>query len=99
MSERSYSGLTSEQVQQIFDSLAPAGWRPTQIRGYAWGNESRFDVIWEDKEGPAWVMYHDMTQATYSAHNQDLTFGGYHLVLESTWSVNGEPRFWAMWEQ
>jgi hypothetical protein len=99
MSQKSYTGLTSGQFQQVFDTLVPAGWRPIQIQGHAQGGESRFDVIWELKGGPDFVMHHDMTAAQYSAHNQDLTFGGYHITLESSWAVNGEARFWAMWEK
>jgi hypothetical protein len=99
MSQQSFSGLSAAEFQQNFDSFAPAGWRPIQIQGFGQGNESRFNVIWEQRDGPEWVMHHDMTQADFGARNQDLSFGGFHIVLESTWAVNGQPRFWAMWEK
>jgi hypothetical protein len=99
MNEQSYSGLTSVQFQEVFNNLASAGWRPIQIQGYAQGNESRFNVIWAQMNGPEWVMHHDMTAAQFNQHNQDLSFGGYHIVLESMWNVNGQPRYWVMWQK
>jgi urease beta subunit len=75
------------------------GYRLTLVSGYSVGGEDRYAAIWEQVSGPAWVARHGMTSAGYQREFDRLVGQGYRLTLVSGYSVGGEDRYAAIWEQ
>jgi CubicO group peptidase (beta-lactamase class C family) len=92
-------GLTSAQYQAEFNRFASQGFRPVDVSGYEVGGQSRFAAIWAKTGGPAWTARHDLNSAQYQAAFNDLTRQGYRLVRVSGYSVQGQSRYAAIWEQ
>jgi hypothetical protein len=92
-------GLTSAEYQQDFGQLAGDGYRLVCVSGYAIGNDSRYAAIWERRGGPAWEARHDLTAARYQETFDHLARRGYQLKCVSAYTLQGIPRFAAVWEQ
>jgi len=70
-----------------------------QVSGYSVNGEERFAAIWEQVEGSSWQAHHGLNSAQYQQAFDQLLAEGYRLVQVSGYSVNGEERFAAIWEQ
>jgi CubicO group peptidase (beta-lactamase class C family) len=92
-------GLTSSQYQAEFTRLVNLGYRPVEVSGYEVGGQSRFAAVWVKTGGPALQARHDLTSAQYQATFNDLVRQGYRLVRVSGYSVQGQPRYAAIWVQ
>jgi hypothetical protein len=97
--ERGYWEQTTDAFQKTFDELHPQGWRLKRIKGYAKNGVSRYDSVWH-KPAPAPRFYcqHDLDSKGYDAQAARMKAADYTEVLKSTWKINGEDRFWAVWE-
>jgi hypothetical protein len=58
-----------------------------------------YAAIWEQREGPAWQARHGITAAQYQQIFNDLGAQGYRLIQISGYTVRGQDRFAAIWEQ
>src|ERR1051326_4888911 len=92
-------GLTAAQYQATFDDMLRRGYRLIDVSGYAVGAEERYAAIWEQSPGPAWSARHGLSADQYQAAFDDHARQGYRPVRVSSWSLNGQPRFAAIWEQ
>jgi len=92
-------GLTSAQYQQEFDRLASQGYRPVDVSGYTVAGQDHYAAIWEQRPSPAWQARHGLTSAQYQQEFDRLMGQGYRLVDVSGYSVNGQDRYAAIWEQ
>lgn len=92
-------GLTSAQYQAEFDRLGRLGYRPAEVCGYELGGRSRFAAVWVKTGGPALQARHDLTSVQYQATFNDLARHGYRLARVSGYSVQGQPRYAALWVQ
>jgi CubicO group peptidase (beta-lactamase class C family) len=92
-------GMTSSQYQSEFNNLTSQGYRLTYVSGYTVNDQERFAAIWEQKAGPAWVTHHGMTSAQYQSLFDQYTGQGYRLTLVNGYTVNGQDRYVAIWEQ
>jgi len=92
-------GMTSSQYQSEFNNLTSQGYRLVYVSGYTDNNQERFAAIWEQKPGPAWVAHHGMTSAQYQSAFNQYTGQGYRLTLVNGYTVNGQDRYVAIWEQ
>ncbi|MEH2072309.1 MAG: hypothetical protein V7K47_29860 [Nostoc sp.] len=91
-------GLTSSQYQSTFDQLVGQGYRLVHVSGYAVNGQDRYAAIWEKSDGPAWVARHGLTSSQYQATFDQLVSQGYKLVDVSGYSVNGQARYAAIWQ-
>src|SRR5215831_649745 len=92
-------GLKSAQYQQAFDQLLNEGYRLVHVSGYNINGEDRYAAIWEQRDGPAWQARHGLNSAQYQQAFDQLFGDGYRLVRVSGYSINGEERYAAIWEQ
>lgn len=92
-------GLTGEQLQATFDDLNKQGYRQVCISGYAAGSEARYAGVWVKDGGPAYVARAGLTAAEYQAFVTGLAGQGFRPRSLSAFSVNGEERFAAVFEQ
>jgi len=92
-------GMTSANYQDEFNKQLQAGYRLTHVSGYSVNGSERYAAIWEKSSGSPWAARHGMDAATYQAEFNRLNASGYRLVLVSAFTVNGQDRFAAIWEQ
>ncbi len=97
--QTAYTEQTVEGFQKTFDQLVPKGWRLKRIKGYEKDGASRLDSVWyKPAVTTTFWCNHNMDRAGYEVQSAKLTKSGYTEVLKSTWKLNGEDRFWAVWE-
>jgi len=92
-------GLSSSEYQNEFETHVDNGYRLVHVSGHGVDGEARYAAIWEKTGGPAWVARHDMSASAYQRAFDNLVEKGYRLSHVSGFSVDGEPRFAAIWER
>lgn len=92
-------GLTSTQYQELFNELSGQGWRLRCVSGYDVGGEARYACIWDLYSGPAWAARHGLNAAEYQQAFDELNRQGFRLIQAVGYSIRGEPKFAAVWEQ
>jgi hypothetical protein len=73
-------GLSSQQHQQLFDELAPQGWRLIDVSGYGSGGQDRYVSLWEHTGGPAWAARHGLTPFQHQQEFDAEVASGQRLV-------------------
>jgi V8-like Glu-specific endopeptidase len=92
-------GLSSADYQAAFDQFVGQGFRLTHVNGYTVGGEDRYAAIWEQDGGPAFVARHGLSSADYQAAFDQFVGQGFRLTCVSGYTVGGEDRYAAIWEQ
>jgi len=92
-------GLSSDQYQQTFNELVGQGFRPVSVSGYEVDGQDRYAAIFEQREGPAFAARHGLSSDQYQQAFDELVGQGFRPVQVSGYSVNGEARFAAIFEQ
>jgi len=92
-------GLTSDQYQQAFDELVGQGFRPVDVSGYGVAGRDFYAAIFEQSDGPAWAARHGLTSDQYQQTFDELVGQGFRPVRVSGYSVGGEDRYAAIFEQ
>jgi hypothetical protein len=59
----------------------------------------RYAAIWDKSQGPPWEAHHGMTSSQYQEQFNRLVGQGYRLIEISGYSVGGQARYAAIWEQ
>ena len=96
---QAWHGMTAEAYQSTFDLLVRQGYRLTDVCGYSEGTGSRFNAVWQLRDGPAWQARHGLTHDEYQATFDALVQQGFRLVCVSGYAENGQARYAAIWEQ
>ena len=95
---RAHHGQSPASYQASFTQNLSDGYRPVHISAWASGNSSKFASIWEKKGGdPLWGRHH-MTHGQYQSEFENAFYTGYRIRLVNGYSVNGSPRFVAIWD-
>jgi hypothetical protein len=92
-------GLNSADYQIFVDTVAPQGFRPLDVTGYAVDGVETYATVWEQRDGPPWVARHGLTAQGYQAEFDRLAAEGFAPVNISGYVVGGEERYAAIWEQ
>ena len=92
-------GLSSSEYQDEFEEHVGNGHRLVHVSGHGVDGRARYAAIWEKRGGPAWVARHDLTASQYEDADETFTGRGYRPAQVSAFSVDGEPRFAAIWEK
>jgi hypothetical protein len=92
-------GLPAAEYQQAFDQLTAQGYRLVDVSGYAVNNQTWYAGIWEQRPGPAWQARHGLSGSDYQQTFNQLAQDGYRLVRVSGSTVQGTPRYAAIWEK
>lgn len=64
--ERSFTRLTSECYQDVFNVATAKGWVPNLVDGYEVSGSSRFNATFRPSTGADWAAYHDRSAAQMS---------------------------------
>jgi len=91
--------LDAGQYQAAFDEFVGQGFRLTTVSGYTINGQERFAAIWEQDGGPAFVARHNLDAGQYQAAFDEFVGQGFRLRHVSGYTVNGQERFAAIWEQ
>ena len=91
-------GLTPEAYQAEFDMHTAAGYRLTQVSGYADNGATRYAAIWEQRAGPAWQARHGLSAPAYQTEFDQLAAAGYGLLKVSGHAAGGD-QYAAIWER
>ncbi|KAG9239338.1 hypothetical protein BJ875DRAFT_365890 [Amylocarpus encephaloides] len=92
-------GLTSPQLQSVFNDLTSQGYRLNYISGYTINDVPTFAAIFEKKSSPSWVAYHGMTATDYQNKFNTYVSQGYRLVLVNAYTVLGVDYYTAIWDK
>jgi CubicO group peptidase (beta-lactamase class C family) len=92
-------GLTSAEYQQLFNELSSQGWRLRCVSGYEFRGEALYACIWDRYAGSGWAARHGLDAASYQQAFDELGGQGFRLFQVTGYSVQGIPRFAAIWEQ
>jgi hypothetical protein len=96
---RAVHDLTATQYQQAFDQDVAQGFRPVWVSGYGVIGQDRYAAIFEQRQSPAWQARHGLTAAQYQQTFDQLTSQGYRPTCVSGYTVNGQDRYAAIFEQ
>ena len=91
--------LDAGQYQAAFDEFVGQGFRLTTVNGYTINGQERFAAIWEQDGGPAFVARHNLDAGQYQAAFDEFVGAGFRLTWVSGYTVGGQERFAAIWEQ
>ena len=91
--------LTSTEYQELFSQLSGQGWRLRCVSGYDLGGEARYACIWDLYSGPTWAARHGLNAAEYQQAFDELNGQGFRLIQVAGYTIRGEPKFAAVWEQ
>jgi hypothetical protein len=92
-------GLTAQQYQQTFDQLVGQGFRLKLVDGYSVGGQERFAAIFEQVGGPAFQARHGLTAGQFQQTFDQLVGQGFRPTCVSGYSVGGQDRYAAIFEQ
>lgn len=92
-------GLSPQQYQAAYNDLSKKGYRLTFINGYAVGGKPYYAGIWHKGPGPASAARHGLTTEQYQSAVDAMVKQGYALSHVSAFSINGSPRFAAIFEK
>jgi CubicO group peptidase (beta-lactamase class C family) len=93
-----HNNMTSAQYQAQFNRLAGLGYQLTEVSGYSVNGQDRYAAIWQKTSGVTWEAHHGMTSAQYQAQFTNLVNQGYRLVDVSGYTVGGQDRYAAIWQ-
>jgi Bacterial tandem repeat domain 1 len=96
---QSRHGMTAAQYQATFDQLTNQGYRLTNVSGYEVNGQDYYAAIWQKVAGPTWQARHGMTGMQFQITFNLLVSQGYRLTDISGYSVNGQARYAAIFEQ
>ena len=69
------------------------------MSGYTVGGQDLYAAIWQQDGGPSFAARHGMTSAGYQQAFDQLVGQGFRLTCVSGYTVGGQERFAAIWEQ
>jgi hypothetical protein len=94
-----HHGMTAEQYQQTFDQMVAQGFRPVVVSGDEANGADAFAAIFEKRDGPAFAARHGLTSDQYQQAFDELTGQGFRPINVSGYTLNGEARYAAIFEQ
>lgn len=92
-------GLNPQQYQAAYDDFAKKGYRLTFVNGYAVGGKPYYAGIWHKGPGPASAARHGLTAEQYQTAVDAMVKQGFALSHVSAFSIDGSPRFAAIFEK
>src|SRR5579859_1840423 len=91
-------GLTSAAYQSEYNKHVGEGYNIVLVSGYGVNNVDYYAAIWEKKPTPVLSARHGMTSAVYQGEFTDHYYQGYVLKVVSGYTVGGNDRYAAIWE-
>lgn len=91
-------GLSSTEHQELFLTLTTEGYRPIIVSGYEIGGSAHYASLWQRINGTEWYARHGITASELQAEYDVLTPQGFHPIDICGYTVAGQTRFAAIWE-
>lgn len=92
-------GLNGDQYQQRFNELVGQGFRPVVVSGYAIDGKDRYAAIFEQRTEPPFIAHHGLSGDQYQRRFDELVGQGFRPVVVSGYTVAGQERYAAIFEQ
>jgi len=73
--------LTAADYQSLVNEYSLAGHRLRRLRGYWNGSEVRYAAIWDQTDGPPWVVRNDLSDDEFDGVDKQWTDKGYRAEL------------------
>lgn len=83
-------------LQEVFDDITRAGYRPVWIDGYDISGSPYFNMVFRPAGNVPTLAYADMTGADYQSKFDTLTNGGFRLLQVDSYLSNGQARYAAI---
>jgi hypothetical protein len=96
--QQTFSSLSSNEFQQQVTALAPQGYCPVRISGFASGGESRFAAIFE-KQSVDWQAQTDLNFTDFRKACATARAQGYRMTNASGHVLNKKPVFSGVWQR
>lgn len=93
------TNLTSDEYQNLFNTLLPQGYRPAQIESYGANGQVRYAAIFYTNTGPNWTAYHGVSEADHNSRFASLSSQGFRPVNISAVNTGSGRNFAAFWDQ
>lgn len=91
-------GLSSTEHQGLFTTLVAEGYRPIIVSGYDMGGSAHYASLWQRIDSAAWIARHGITASELQAEYDALTPQGFHPIDVCGYTVAGQTRFAAIWD-
>lgn len=95
---RAHHGQSSSSYQNSVQDNIGDGYRPLHVSGWGSGNSARFASLWVKTGGDPFWMRHNLNSQQYQAEAENFHNTGYHVKKVNGYTVNGQARFIAFWE-
>ncbi|HEX8392534.1 MAG TPA: C39 family peptidase [Longimicrobium sp.] len=96
---QSWHGVTGTVLQQKFDELAPQGFVPVVLVGYATREGTRFAAVWRRDADVGWSARFDMDAGGLARQVEERKNEGFAPVTISGYTVGGQTRYAAIWRK
>ncbi len=97
---QAHHDMTASEYQDRFDEyVGDEGLRLLDVSGYGVGGDERYAALWADVAGPRWVAHHGLSRSQFESKFDAHTGNGYRPTTLSAYTVDGRPRFAAIFEQ
>ena len=91
--------LTADDFQTTFDDMTRSGFMPAEVNFVAAGTDHRYTAVWVQNASASWEARSNLTGTELQGYFDQLTPKGYMPTEIAAFTVDGEPRFAAVWEQ
>ncbi|MBK6937528.1 MAG: hypothetical protein IPH18_12050 [Chitinophagaceae bacterium] len=91
--------LTAEQFQSTFDDMTSRGFMPAEVNFTAAGNTPLYTAVWVHNPSATWEARSNLTSTELQRYFDEFTPKGYIPTEIAAFTIDGEPRFAAVWEQ
>jgi CubicO group peptidase (beta-lactamase class C family) len=96
--QRAHHGQSTSGYQATFNQNISDGYRPVHVSAWAAGSSSKFASIWEKVGGDPLFARHGLNSSQYQAEFENAFYSGYRIRLVNGYTINGSPRFVAVWD-
>lgn len=92
-----YHSVTVATHQDQFDTLVPQGYRPVVISSVQDAGVQRITALYNKDAVGGWIALANLTSAQYQTQFETQTAAGRELAYLNGYTLNGTPRFSAIW--
>jgi CubicO group peptidase (beta-lactamase class C family) len=90
--------LDATDFRERHAQYAGAGYRLTDVSGYAGGTTPRYAAVWTDADGPTQRVRVGLSSRDFQSESSAAAADGFRLTSLSGYAASGSARFAAIWE-
>jgi hypothetical protein len=94
-----HGNLTADEFQKKADALKDQKYRLHDLNAYLQDGTVRYCAVWLKKDGPEYEAQRNLTARELQAKSDALMEKGFRLTRVSAVTIDGEPRYCAIWQK